>query len=35
MHLSSKDNVPWERLVESIAQTPDLLEFEWQEGQVV
>jgi putative Mg2+ transporter-C (MgtC) family protein len=35
MHLSSKDNVPWEQLVEKIAQTPDLLELEWQEGQVV
>jgi putative Mg2+ transporter-C (MgtC) family protein len=35
MHLSSKDNIPWTHLVEEIAKTPDLLEFEWQEGQVV
>ncbi len=35
LHLSSKENVPWDRLIEEIAQTPDLLEFEWQEGQVV
>jgi putative Mg2+ transporter-C (MgtC) family protein len=35
MHLSSKDNIPWDHLVEEIAKTPDLLEFEWQEGQVV
>jgi putative Mg2+ transporter-C (MgtC) family protein len=35
MHLSSKDNIPWDHFVEEIAQTPDLLEFEWQEGQVV
>jgi putative Mg2+ transporter-C (MgtC) family protein len=35
MHLSSKDNIPWDHLVEEIAKTPDLLEFEWQEGQVM
>jgi putative Mg2+ transporter-C (MgtC) family protein len=35
LHLSSKDNIPWDHLVEEIAKTPDLLEFEWQEGQVV
>jgi putative Mg2+ transporter-C (MgtC) family protein len=35
LHLSSKDNIPWDDLVEEIAKTPDLLELEWQEGQVV
>jgi putative Mg2+ transporter-C (MgtC) family protein len=35
LHLSSKDNIPWDDLVGEIAKTPDLLEFEWQEGQVV
>jgi putative Mg2+ transporter-C (MgtC) family protein len=35
MHLSSKDNIPWDNLVDQIAKTPHLLEFEWQEGQVV
>jgi putative Mg2+ transporter-C (MgtC) family protein len=35
MHLSSKDNIPWANLVDEIAKTPDLLEFEWQEGQVI
>jgi putative Mg2+ transporter-C (MgtC) family protein len=35
LHLSSKDNIPWDHLVEEVAKTPDLLEFEWQEGQVV
>ncbi len=35
MHLSSKDNIPWANLVDEIARTPDLLEFEWQEGQVI
>jgi putative Mg2+ transporter-C (MgtC) family protein len=34
LHLESKDNVPWRRLVERIAQTPDILEFEWHEGKV-
>jgi putative Mg2+ transporter-C (MgtC) family protein len=35
LHLSSKENIPWDHLVEEIAKTPDLLELEWQEGQVV
>jgi putative Mg2+ transporter-C (MgtC) family protein len=35
MHLASKDNIPWAHLVEEIEKTPDLLELEWQEGQVV
>jgi putative Mg2+ transporter-C (MgtC) family protein len=35
MHLSSKDNIPWANLADEFAKTPDLLEFEWQEGQVV
>jgi putative Mg2+ transporter-C (MgtC) family protein len=35
LHLTSKDNIPWDQLVEEIAKTPDLLKFEWQEGQVI
>jgi len=35
MHLASKDNIPWDLLVEEISKTPDLLEFEWHEGRVL
>jgi len=35
MHLASKDNIPWAHLVAEIEKTADLLELEWQEGQVV
>jgi putative Mg2+ transporter-C (MgtC) family protein len=35
MHLSCKDNVSYDHLVEEIGKTPGLLELEWQEGQVV
>ena len=35
MHLASKDNIPWDHLVEEISKTPDLLEFEWHEGRVL
>jgi putative Mg2+ transporter-C (MgtC) family protein len=35
LHLTSKDNIPWEHLVQEITMTPDLLEFEWHEGKVI
>jgi putative Mg2+ transporter-C (MgtC) family protein len=35
MHLASKENKPWDLLVEEIAKTPDLLELEWYEGRVL
>jgi len=35
MHLASKDNIPWDNLVDEITNTPDLLEFEWHEGRVL
>jgi len=35
LHLTSKDNAPFFHLLEEISRTPDLLELEWQEGQVV
>jgi putative Mg2+ transporter-C (MgtC) family protein len=35
LHLTSKDDIPWERLVQEITMTPDLLEFEWHEGKVI
>jgi putative Mg2+ transporter-C (MgtC) family protein len=34
LHLESKDNVPWEGMVEKIASIPDILELEWHEGRV-
>ena len=35
LHLASKENIPWDHLVEEITRTPDLLEFEWHEGRVL
>ena len=35
MHLTSKDNIPWDPLVEEIGKTPGLLELEWHEGRVL
>lgn len=35
MHLASKDDIPWDLLVEEISRIPDLLEFEWHEGRVL
>lgn len=35
LHLESKDNVPWDSMVEKIADTPGILELEWHEGRVI
>jgi putative Mg2+ transporter-C (MgtC) family protein len=35
LHLESKDNIPWNSLVEKIASSPDILELEWHEGRVI
>lgn len=34
LNLESKDNIPWKKLAESLSTLPDLLEFQWQEGEV-
>jgi putative Mg2+ transporter-C (MgtC) family protein len=35
IHLLSKDSILWANVADEIAKTPDLLEFEWEEGQVI
>ena len=34
LRLESKDNIPWRNIVENFSTIPDLLEFQWQEGEV-
>jgi len=34
LNLESKDNIPWRNIAESLSTLPDLLEFQWQEGEV-
>lgn len=34
LNLESKENVPWRNIAENLADLPDLLEFQWQEGEV-
>jgi putative Mg2+ transporter-C (MgtC) family protein len=34
LHLESKENIPWKNIVEKLSNLPDLLEFQWQEGEV-
>lgn len=34
LNLESKDNILWRNIAESLAALPDLVEFQWQEGEV-
>lgn len=34
LNLESKDNIPWRNIAENLSDLPDLLEFQWQEGEV-
>jgi putative Mg2+ transporter-C (MgtC) family protein len=34
LHLESKENIPWGNIVENLSTVPDLIEFQWQEGEV-
>jgi len=35
LHLESKEHIAWGDIVKALAEAPQLLEFEWQEGEVV
>jgi len=35
LHLESKEHIPWGHIVKTLSDTPDLIEFEWQEGEVL
>jgi len=34
LNLESKDNILWRNIAESLSALPDLVEFQWQEGEV-
>jgi putative Mg2+ transporter-C (MgtC) family protein len=34
LRLESKDNILWSNIAENLSTIPDLLEFQWQEGEV-
>lgn len=34
LNLESKDNIPWRDIAEDLSDLPDLMEFQWQEGEV-
>ena len=34
LNLESKDNIPWRNIAQSLSALPDLVEFQWQEGEV-
>ena len=34
LHLESKDNILWRNIAENLSNIPDLLEFQWLEGEV-
>jgi putative Mg2+ transporter-C (MgtC) family protein len=34
LNLESKENIPWRHIAENLSALPDLLEFQWREGEV-